>query len=265
MFRCSVQIMGGLGNKLFQIAMLIGYSMKNLYEPLIINSRVFRNFQTITDWQYFIRDIERVDTAKFVEVREPIDKTGKYVEFPQIRSDIIFDGYFQTEKYFIHCRDIILKQFKCPIDRREILLKTYPGLVNGVFFHLRFGDSYRDQKSRQVHWIDLTEFRRRSLRYFPVDATFFIFSDELDTSRDDIIVKSLPKKVFVDANEVDSLWCMSLCRYGGICSNSTFSWWGGWLNECRDRKIIFPDKFITDEKNQQDDLISSTFIIEKTT
>ena len=52
-------------------------------------------------------------------------------------------------------------------------------------------------------------------------------------------------KTFVDEDEVDSLDIMRQCKYGGICMNSTFSWWGAYLNNSKDKIITIPSKWFS--------------------
>jgi hypothetical protein len=50
-------------------------------------------------------------------------------------------------------------------------------------------------------------------------------------------------KVVTGLDESVTLFLMSLCRLGGICSNSTFSWWGGYLNDSPEKRVYFPSEW----------------------
>jgi len=63
-----------------------------------------------------------------------------------------------------------------------------------------------------------------------------------------------------DPDEVINLYLMSRCKLGGICSNSTFGWWGAWLNQNPDKKVFFPSQWMAD-KNFKTDIYPEKSIV----
>ena len=79
-----------------------------------------------------------------------------------------------------------------------------------------------------------------------INAHFYILSDDIEFCKQfDIFNKFGMRRTFIE-NEtaLNSLYIMTLCNFGGICSNSTFSWWGSYMNENPNKIVIFPDKWI---------------------
>jgi hypothetical protein len=105
------------------------------------------------------------------------------------------------------------------------------------------------------------------------DVFFYVLSNDLGWCTENSLFKNLydeKKLEFVDCNEVIGLWLMQICAYGGICANSTYSWWGGWLNKINHEKntpnkkntVYFPSRIMNDDEDYTD-LISSKFSVIK--
>jgi hypothetical protein len=262
---CGSNIMGGLGNKLFQIAHMYGYSIKNGYRPVLPDTNIQNNHQTTVNWSHFYRNAGR-ESYNSITVCEPNDSACMYIDYSPYTNNnqnILFHGYFQSEKYFDHCKDFIYEQFKCPEKDSQIIQRQYPGIEKGVFFHVRRGDYV----NHPFHFIDLVKYFDRALEKFDLENdTFYIFSDDIDFCRSYYPITKMKNVVFVvDKNEIRSLWTLSLCGKGGICSNSTFGWWGAWLCKYREGmncRIIYPNRQFPHDKIKCNDLIPSNFEIE---
>ena len=123
----------------------------------------------------------------------------------------------------------------------EALEKMTLPFAESYFVHFRFQDFLR--RHRKKHFIDLTGYYRQCLKQLPVDASLLIFSDEPEK-----IEQHYPEigkaGTFVECNsDLVSLYAMARCRLGGICANSTFSWWGAYLNPSREKRVYMPDRF----------------------
>lgn len=236
MITVAAEICGGLGNKLFQIANLLGYCDKYKYTPVLCENIININKQTTVDWSYFTRNIERASTS-----------------IEQLK------GYFQSEKYFIHIESQIREQFRCPNNIKIKLLNEFTNLENSYFLHIRRGDYV----GNPYHYIDLTRYYNECLNKIDLTAgkSLYVFSDDIP------FCKNMFDNVdgfdihYIEKDEITSLWLMSLCKLGGICANSTFSWWGGWLNENPEKVIFFPSRMFPHNYVDYSDLIPTYYTV----
>ena len=179
------------------------------------------------------------------------------------QEDILLGGYFQNDTYFREYKDEISKMFLRP-EMLDDLSNRYPDAKNSYFIHIRRGDYLMNQN----YWIDMDKYYSTAIQYILTKnpyAHFYVFSNDLPfckqwhvlkyTSEESIQLMwdPAPKKpplniTFVEnLGDVESLYLMVLCRLGGICANSTFSWWGGYLNDNTDNKVvIFPKRWFND-------------------
>lgn len=247
---CTVIIKGGLGNKLFQIAMLMGLAKKNPHMNISIDCSQF-HFPTLhekTDWRYFIRGLNPIFSKKPTTkvIQERYQDCGRFVEYDLNNMEsVIFDGYFQSDLYFKHIKSTIINQFGPPSDAITYLSEKYGDIyTKGLFVHMRRGDSV----NHPLHDLKLfdNKYYHRGLEQFGdlASKTVYVCSDDINWCRQQPLFKDA---VMVEENEIMTLWFMSLCRYGGIASNSTFSWWGLYLNLSPNRLAIFPDYMFNDK------------------
>src|SRR3990167_3104125 len=156
---------------------------------------------------------------------------------------ILFNGYFQNEKYFKMFRNEMFKLFDINESNES----------NIVFIHVRRTDYLISGK----HNVNLSQYYKHSINYINKSFNnrvndsllYYIFSDDITYCKNSELFKDI-KCVFIEnLNEYDSLKLMSCCKLGGICANSTFSWWVGWLNQNKNKVIIFPDKWFNNDWN----------------
>lgn len=165
-------------------------------------------------------------------------------------------GYFASEKYFKEHRAIILKdfQFKHPLDERNNTLANQIESTNSVSVHIRRGDYLNEVNSKVFAQISPEwYFKAIEMVKEQKSAThFYFFSDDIEWCRQ--IFQNLDDTSFIDwnngANSYRDMQLMSLCRHN-IIPNSTFSWWGAWLNANPEKMVIAPSTyFINDIQNK---------------
>lgn len=109
--------------------------------------------------------------------------------------------------------------------------------LEGAFLHIRGGDYL----GHPVHFVDLTEYYQAALRCFPPDTHFYVFTNDRAYADRQEWLSSISHS-FVECDEVTGLAFMKACTLGGICSNSTYAWWGAALNPSR--TIVLPSRWM---------------------
>ncbi len=186
----------------------------------------------------------------------------------KLAAPVYLDGYWQTERYFSDVDGLIRQQFQLrePIGerRRELLKSIGRAGSSSVSLHVRRGDYVELAQSGELFRLCSLEWYQRAMAMIAeiVPAPqFFVFSDDPTWAR-----ANLPEnwpRVFVepgdDGKDFEDLHLMANCRHH-IIANSTFSWWGAWLNASRDKKVIAPAVWFATPTIDQSDIIPSTWI-----
>ncbi len=159
--------------------------------------------------------------------------------------DIYLDGYWQSEKYFKNIKDEIIKSFT-PIHDISEKAKQYIKEIensNSVSLHVRRGD-YVDNTMFKGSGLTITEmpYYKDAIEFINSkveNPKFFIFSDDIAWCKENF--EFLEDKTFIDDTKsaIDDMVLMSRCEHN-IIANSTFSWWGAWLNRNKNKIVIAP-------------------------
>ncbi|MFH0972649.1 MAG: alpha-1,2-fucosyltransferase, partial [Patescibacteria group bacterium] len=184
-------------------------------------------------------------------------------EILKLKDDIFLDGYWQTEKYFKDIEDIIRSEFTLKTEysnlNPELIAKI--SSCNSVSMHIRRGDYITNQNTNEFHGICFLDYYKKAINLiaekFP-NPTIFIFSDDLKWCKENIKIKY--PIVFVKGNKnYEDLIMMSKCSHN-IIANSSFSWWGAWLNNNPNKIVIAPQKWLNNPNINYSDIIPSTWI-----
>jgi hypothetical protein len=84
----------------------------------------------------------------------------------------------------------------------------------------------------------------RAVQQFPVGTHFYVLTNDVSYAKTIPVLQTISYTFVEEPDEVRALWTLARCRDGGICANSTFSWWGAYLNP--DRTIVLPSKWFND-------------------
>lgn len=247
------QLIGGLGNQLFQYAIGRHLAMINMAE-LRLDLSEFATYElhaySLDHLNVRARPASPEDIAPLRVVREE-----RYFHFdPGFRDygdGVYLKGYWQTEQYFAAIADVIRidLQVRHPIAGRSLKLATEMAESNSVSVHVRRGDYTPNTYTDQVlEALDL-DYYARALRALAQDERglrCFVFSDDHAWVKENLQLGH--PTVYVDHNAADrnydDLRLMSRCRHN-IIANSSFSWWGAWLNPNPGKRVFAPRQWLS--------------------
>lgn len=284
------RITSGLGNQLFQYALGRSLALRNetaLYFDLSYYKQLY---QTDTPRAFkldrFAIDYKLLNTSPYRYLSKATkllpNRTLKpfvnWVKEAQFHADpsvldaadrfITLDGFWQSERYFVDYEAIIRNELTFKRDtgatfesyRREIEQSEQP-----ISVHIRRGDYVTHPEfSQSFGFVGVNYYRlaiARLREQFP-NANLFLFSDDPAWVQEHLVLDA--PHVFVKSTgsdaDLDDLQLMSLCKHH-IIANSSFSWWGAWLNGGKNKVVIAPDRWF---KNKPDwntkDLIPSSWL-----
>ena len=251
----SIGYSGRLGNQMFQYATLKAIALKNHYEFTLPNHTQIKpdgcfDF-TNNKWIEF-----KLDLFDGFDIICPISNNTLLNQYQEqsfnfepeifsISDNTSIEGYFQSYKYFDNFKQEILKDFTFKPSILDKCLKEISKHLNPVATHIRRGD-YVNHPS---FWNITPEYIQEAFNYFTDDEyTFLIFSDDIEWCK-----QIFPEGViFVEGNnQFEDLCLMSLCDHN-IISNSSYSWWGAYLNQNTNKKVIAPKNWFIPAKPLND-------------
>jgi len=223
----TTRLTNGLGNRLFQLA--AAKKISDQWSIPLVFSRPYCTPSEHGDYQTIFKMFPSIQSIWKAEPLLAIDQDHcfEFCPLPAVApaDRVLLRGMWQAAEY-------VPDSFKpswATIDNQDELqvkwnLVTKEQQQKTAFLHVRLGD-YRILPHHQVN---LLLYYKKAMESFPTDTRFLVFSDEPKTAA------TLPvfheRCVFVEeADELKSLWLMSLCSAGAITANSTFSWWGAFF------------------------------------
>lgn len=247
----SIGYSGRLGNQMFQYAVLKAVSLKNGYECVLPNHLKVKpdGLFDFTNNKWVEYKLDLLEGFNLNCKIENIHPKNEYIEKEfnfdpnvfNVNDNTSIDGYYQSYKYFKNYEDVIKNEFQF---KPEIFQKCKSKIVNypnSVAIHIRRGDYVKHPN----FWVVTPEYLEKALQFFDDEEyTFLIFSDDIEWCKE-----IFPEEViFIQNNsQFEDLCLMSLCKHN-IISNSTFSWWGAWLNSNPYKKVIAPKNWFIPAK-----------------
>lgn len=254
MLYCNLK--GGLGNMLFQIAAAksiaidkgIECAFPNLYKQLdLINSDMRHNpaINHAQEYRTILRNLKcegSINTIGYPVLNYPFE----YVDYNLPDGDFYIDGFFQSEKYFIKNKKEILETLSITEEIEKHIKSKYGELLesNITSVHIRRGDYLSFPR---LHPVQSVEYYETAFRLLDTETEkFIIFSDDIEWCKANL----KPKNAVYIENERDyiELYLMSMCNNNITC-NSSFSWWGAWMNKNTDKVVIGPNIWFGPDMN----------------
>ena len=236
------KLQGGLGNQLFQWAVTYSLSLKYKTKYAFELSYFFTNQRPLLLTKFTDLKVHTVDKACNLNIVHD-DFLYKTIE-----DNSFLNGYWQSEKYFLEHRKEILIIISPTENQKNILLQKYPILKEDVTsIHIRRGDYINLQDTHPLQSLDYYKTAINHLN----SKSVLVFSDDLNWCKKFFIGDNY--YFFDDSDEITTLHAMSLCK-NNIIANSSFSWWGAWINNHSEKRVVAPKKWfgVNGPKNWQD-------------
>lgn len=195
------------------------------------------------------------------------ERTFAYDPLVFSKDNSYFHGFWQTEKYFEAIRDELLKEITLiqPLSQYSKEVEDKIQSSDSISLHVRRADMVKDPHMAAFHGTCTVDYYNRAIELLSKSTFsphFFVFSDDYTWSVEHFKFIKYPItfiKNGADKNYEDII-LMSKCKHH-IIANSSFSWWGAWLNPKKDRVVIAPKKwFANAPKTDTKDLIPDNWV-----
>ena len=248
------QLLGGLGNILFNVANLYSLSIDREMDFCVTNfTNTCTRRKEEADWlKTILKSVKKVNKRPRTVKVKYNERGMNHQRIPNSKGKgMEVYGYFQSSKYFDHNKDKVIELFtEYKKDIQKTLDKKIPKTKKTISIHLRRGDYLKLQHAHVVqtesYYKESLEKLATKLEYDSVnsmnkDYKFIVFSDDIKWCKTKSkLFKSLNDVFYMSGTTaVQDMYLMSMCNHN-IIANSTFSWWGSFLNVNKNKIIIAP-------------------------
>ncbi len=253
----TCQLMGGLGNQLFQICATISYAIQYNQSFKFLNVSSLGGVsctQRPTYWTTMLKRFQVFLTPSIQAAYTIREQSFAYKQLPPHMGgyDATLIGYFQSYKYFQNHYDTICKLIQVDVLQQRLLSKlrwTPESMVNTVSMHFRIGDYKAIQDCHPILPYLYYEKALTHLQtiYPTIPFTVLYFCEQVDIQDVERILRKLqeqfPTYIFARGDhslaDWEQLLLMSTCRHN-IIANSSFSWWAEYFNQWPDKTVCYP-------------------------
>lgn len=281
------KLKGGLGNQIFQYACGRALALRNndRVKLDIIGYNSSNGIDTVRKYSLFPFNIkaEIATEQEILKLKYPFGiiskgmrffrakilrqfETGLNKKILNYKGSIYLDGFFQTEKYFLDKEKEIRDDLKLTASTSAKFQENFNLIKNtpiSVSLHVRRGDYVSDKVTNLHHGTCNAEYYAKALEYITSkignEIKVFVFSDDINWVKENMPL-AYPAE-YVSAPEIpdyEELILMSKCNHN-IIANSSFSWWGAWLNENRDKIVVAPSKWVQKNPENFKDVVPNTW------
>ncbi|MGF1902956.1 alpha-1,2-fucosyltransferase [Aliivibrio sifiae] len=283
----KIRVTGGLGNQLFQYATARSLAEKietsttmdiSVYKSYNVHPFKLAKFNCKTEFSDKSSLFRKLLEKRFFQkVFMRLGMLGKYYfedglffnkKVLSLQNETKLFGYFQSEKYFINIRQKLLEELTLIDELNDIeqALSEEIKNSNSISIHIRRGDYVSNLSANQIHGTCDSSYFKKSLAYLEnkgiliESSHLYLFSDDIDWCRENLNFGY--NTTFIEGcserPEVDMI-LMSRCQHH-IISNSTFSWWGAWLNSNEAKVVIAPIKWFQSAELDSIDIIPESWV-----
>ncbi|MDD5596856.1 MAG: alpha-1,2-fucosyltransferase [Victivallaceae bacterium] len=287
-----VKIQGGLGNQMFQYAFGRALSLKKT-EPLKLDissypdhnrREYYLNYYNISAefatqeescfaqyqyqplyWRILCRILKKTCPPQ-IALSCLVQNGSEYFDKIYDKRYIYYNGYWQNEKYFNEIRDELLRTFtlKNTFSDRTVTYLKQISENNSIAIHVRRTDYANNPTTNKFHGLLDIKYYEQAIDFINARVKkndIFIFSDDIDWCKNNFI-RYNPVYIKNTAPHED-IFLMSKCQHN-IIANSSFSWWGAWLNENKEKIVVAPEQWFADdlanEQAYKDGLIPDNWV-----
>ena len=242
---------GNLGNQMFQYATLKGLAIKHGYNWSIPPKSEFGTTYLMRSSIYDTFSLPNLEEKNVNLSTNPIlpEKYFYFDEnlFKNCPDNVDLNGYYQSYKYFSHIRNELIKDFTFKVQ--DVFLN-----IPYVAIHVRRGDYLNFSEYHPTCGLD---YYVEAMEYFP-EHKFLVFSDDIEWCKQQEIFKEC---FFSDGSSSgNDLFLMSIAEHN-IIANSSFSWWGAWLNNNSNKIVVCPKEWFGESlSHDTKDLIPEEWI-----
>lgn len=258
-----IKVTGGLGNQMFIYAFYL--RMKKRFPKVRIDLSDMVHYKV--HYGYEMHRVFNLPHTEFC-INQPLKKVIEFLFFKKIYERkqapdnlrafekkyfwplLYFKGFYQSERFFADIKDDVREAFtfdKRNANERSLrLLEQIGSDVNAVSLHIRRGDYLLPKHWETTGSICQLPYYQNAIAEMNQrmnHPSYYVFSDDIPWVRENLLLENV---VYVDWNKGEDSWqdmmLMSCCRHHIIC-NSTFSWWGAWLNPREDKIVIAPNRW----------------------
>lgn len=280
------KIFGGLGNQMFQYAAGLALARKR-NTSLELDLSFFENSGNAIAREYglsvfslsgTIASKETVQKYTASSVQKQLQRLLPWYkrkniqephyhftsDFFKIGKNALLDGYWQSEKYFSEIKDDVLKEFSLQIELTDAAHTWKQKIKNtsSVSLHIRRGDYVESKEvSDHIGAQPMTYYDKavEIIKQHVKDPMFFVFSDDIAWAKEHLSLENVEFVSDSSLQDYEEMTLMSVCKHN-IIANSSFSWWGAWLNTNADKKVIAPQQWFADGSMDTKDLIPKDWL-----
>jgi len=272
MITCNLK--GGLGNQLFQIFAIIAYSLKHnkpfkfIYTELVPSVTPRHSY-----WESFLKSLKAFTIKEYPYTNTKIIRYSdmEYRELPVSSSEnTIFDGYFQSYKYFEERENDIFRLIRLEKQKAECLTRHNMDLNNTISMHFRLGDykylsdfhpimGHDYYKNALTHILSSCQVQKWKVMYFCEEEDNYYVQSVINFLEEVFPLLTF-EKVSDQIVDWEQILLMSGCTHN-IIANSSFSWFAAYFNSNKDKIVCYPNTWFcgSGEDICVDDLFPSSW------